>query len=174
MKKIVIVCGLIGGLILGIVLLVSVGLCYNKDDFSGNMVLGYASMVLAFSLIFVGVKNYRDKYNGGIISFGKAFKIGLFISLITSTIYVVVWLFDYYLFIPDFMDKYAAHVLRECKATGATAAELQEKTAEMAQYKEMYKSPVGVILFTYLEVLPIGLLVSLISALILKKKARVN
>ena len=84
--------------------------------------------------------------------------------------YVVGWLLDYYLFVPDFMDKYTEHVLINAEREGATAAELTAKANEMAEYKEMYKSPIMVILITYSEVLPIGLVVTLISSLILKKK----
>ncbi|RYZ95145.1 MAG: DUF4199 domain-containing protein [Sphingobacteriaceae bacterium] len=140
--------------------------CYGDPDFQGNMVLGFLSMFIAFAFIFVGVKNYRDKYNTGQITFGKAFLIGLYISLIASTMYVVTWLFIYYLYIPDFMDKYAAHVLKEAHTNGATQAEITEKTASMESYKEMYKNPVMVVLLTYMEILPVGLLVSLVSAFI--------
>lgn len=133
------------------------------------MLLGYAAMLLSFSLVFVGIKNYRDKYANGSISFGKAFKIGLYITLVASTVYVIVWLIDYYLFIPDFMDKYTAHLLREFQSEGPTAAELEAKVTELAGYKDMYKSPLMVILWTYIEILPVGLVVSLISALILRK-----
>jgi len=170
MKKNILICGLISGIIVA-TFMVSVSMaCYKNDDFESSMVLGYASMILAFSLVFVGIKNYRDKFNNGIVSFGKAFKIGLYITLIASTIYVVVWLVEYYLFIPDFMDKYTAHVLKEASREGASQAVLDEKSAEMRSYKEMYQSPIMVILLTYTEILPVGLVVSLISALILKRK----
>ncbi len=172
MKKNVLVFGLISGFIISAMMVISIAICYARQNFEGNMVLGYAAMLLAFSLIFIGVRNFRNKYNNGVISFGKAFKIGLYIALIASTMYVLVWLVDYYLFIPDFMDKYTAHVLRQAQSEGASAQEMQQKTAEMAKYKEMYKSPLGVILFTYLEILPIGLIVALISALILKRKSK--
>jgi len=82
-------------------------------------------------------------------------------------------LFDYYLFIPDFIDRYTLHVLKNAKADGASAAEISKKAAEMANFKEMYKNPLFVVLITYAEVFPIGLLISLISALILKRKPRV-
>ena len=169
MKKNVLVFGSMAGLILLIVLVTSTMLCYNSNDFSGNMWLGYSSMLVAFSFIFVGIKNVRDKYNGGFITFGKAFKVGLYIALIASSMYVVTWLVEYYVFIPDFMDKYIAHVLREATNDGATAAELKIKKDEMAMYINMYKNALGVIVLTYLEVLPIGLIISLIAALILKR-----
>jgi len=170
MKKIIIVSGIISGLIVSTFMVCSIAYCYASQQFEGNMWVGYASMLLAFSLIFIGVKNFRDKYSNGMVSFGKAFKIGLYITLISSTIYVLVWLIDYYVFIPDFMDKYTNHILQEAKANGDNQAEFSSKVTEMSKYKEMYKNPLIVILFTYLEVIPIGAFVSLISALILKKK----
>lgn len=144
---------------------------YRNENFEGNAIIGYAAMILIFSLIFVGIKNFRDRYNNGVITFGKAFKMGLYIALIASTMYVITWLFDFYFFIPDFMDKYNAFVIRHFKESGASAAEVAKKTAEMAQFKEMYKNPLFMILITYSEVLPAGLLVTLISALILKRKS---
>jgi len=170
MKRNIIVCGLIAGLILTAMMIGSTAYCYKNENFEGNMVFGYTVMILAFSLIFVGIKNFRDKYNQGLISFGKAFKIGAYITLVASTMYVIVWLFEYYLFIPDFMDVYAAHVINQAKSAGSTVAEISAKTEEMATYKEMYKNPLFVIFLTYTEVLPIGLIVSAISALILKKQ----
>lgn len=170
MKKNVLVFGLISGAIVSLMMVFSVLMCYGDPNYKGNMVLGYAGMLVAFSFIFVGVKNYRDKYNNGAINFGKAFKVGLLIALIASTIYVVVWLFDYYLFVPDFMDKYNAHLLKEAREAGADAATLSKKTAEAENFKQLYKNPLFVILITYSEVLPVGIVIALISALILKRK----
>lgn len=172
MKKNVLVFGLISGLILTALMITSTVMCYRKENFEGNMVLGYAAMLLAFAFIFVGVKNYRDKFNNGLISFGKAFKIGLYISLIASSMYVLVWLVEYYVFIPDFMDKYIPHVMKAAREGGATAAELEKKATQMAEFKEMYRNPVFVVLISYLEVLPIGIAVSLICAWILKRKPK--
>ena len=102
MKKIVVVNGLIAGLIVAAMFLITMGLYHKNGNFEGGMLVGYASMLLAFSLIFVAILRYRDKYNNGAVSFGKAFRIGLYITLIASTIYVATWLVDYYVFIPDF------------------------------------------------------------------------
>ncbi|HKZ36681.1 MAG TPA: DUF4199 domain-containing protein, partial [Chryseolinea sp.] len=106
MKKNVWVFGIITGLIISSFMLYAAMECYTNPDMETNDVVGYAGMIAVFSLIFVGVKNYRDKYNGGVITFGKAFKTGLYITLIASSMYVLVWLIDYYVFIPDFLDKY--------------------------------------------------------------------
>ena len=170
MRRIILICGLIAGLIVSSTMVYSMILCYRSNKFEGNMLLGYASMLIAFSMIFVGIRSYRNKYNQGVISFGKAFRIGLFIALVASSIYVIVWLIDYYLFIPDFMDRYTTHILNQAKSSGATEAEMVTKTKEMAMYTDMYKNPLFVILLTYAEILPVGLIVSLISALILKRK----
>jgi Protein of unknown function (DUF4199) len=170
MKKIIITHGLISGLLVSIFLVCSMAYCYSANNFNGNMLVGYASMILSFSLVFVGVKSFRDKENDGVISFGQAFKIGFLIALIASTMYVIAWMIDYYLFIPDFMDKFCSQAIATSKASGASKAEINAQTAEMDTYKEMYKNPFGVIFLTYMEILPVGLVVSLISALILKKK----
>lgn len=172
MKKTILVFGLIAGLIVTAMMLYSAAMIANHQDFKGNEVLGYTTMLIAFSFIFVGIKNFRDKHNQGVISFGKAFRIGLYITLIASTMYVVVWLVDYYVFIPDFAEKYAICALDKAKSKGATPAELKEQAAELAKFTEMYKNPLFVILVTYTEILPIGLIVSLISALLLKRRSR--
>lgn len=172
MKKNVLVFGLIAGVIISAFMAVSVPSCAENDNYEGHMLLGYAAMLVAFSFVFVGIKNFRDKYNGGLITFGKAFKVGLFISLIASTLYVITWMIMFHFFIPDFMDKFADHMLKQAQSSGASASEIAEKTAEMAKYKEMYKSPLMIVLLTYMEILPVGLLVTLISAFILKRKTR--
>lgn len=172
MKKTILINGLIAGFVVTAMMVASSLLCYNDPNFEGSMVLGYLGMLLAFSFIFVGIKSYRDKHNSGLITFGKAFKIGLLITLIASTVYVAVWLVEYYLFIPDFMEKYSAHVLKKAAESGATVAEIQAQTNEMEMYKEWYKNPIMVIVMTYAEILPIGLVVALISALILKRNQK--
>ena len=171
MKKVVLVYGIIAGLIVTGMMAFSTGYYCAKGDFEGGMIYGYSAMIIAFSMIFVGVKTFRNKYNGGAINFGKAFKTGLFISLIASTIYVIGWLINYYCFMPDFMDKYAAVMIAKAKASGISADELAKKTADMTQMKEWYKNPLFVVLMTYVEILPVALVVTLISALILKRKA---
>jgi hypothetical protein len=170
MKKIVWVNGLIAGAIVTAMMLFSTYYHCVKGDFDNAEVYGYTSMILAFSFIFVGIKTYRDKYNNGTVSFGKAFLIGLFISLIASTCYVAAWQVDYHFFFPDFMDIYSARTIEKLKASGAGAAEIASKTKEMMEFKEMYKNPVFNVLITYVEILPLGILITLICSFILKRK----
>ena len=169
MKKNVLIFGLLSGLIITAMMVYST-ISISNNDFKGDMILGYATMLVAFSFIFVGIKNFRDKFNGGAVTFGKAFRIGLYITLIASTMYVGVWLVEYYLFVPDFIEQYTACALRDAKAGGATPAELTKQAADLADYAALYKSPFFVVLLTYMEVFPIGLVITLISALILKRK----
>ena len=177
MKKNIIIYGLIAGLIVSILMLSSVNYlshCSGNVDYNTSMLIGYASMLLAFSLVFVGIRNYRDKYNNGIVSFGKAFKLGIMIVLIASTIYVIAWLIDSIFFIPDFMEKFAAHMLDELKASGVGQSEIDAQAKEMAQFVVMYKNPFFNALMTYVEILPVGLIVTLISSFILKRKTKIN
>src|SRR5690606_2909125 len=115
------------------------------------------------SLIFIGIRNYRNNHSGGVVSFKKAFKVGVMITLVAATLYVVVSLIYMYQFAPDYMDRYADYVLRH-----SSPMELEAKTESMESLKAMYKNPLFAILFTYMELLPLGLIVALISALILK------
>ncbi|VXC18173.1 conserved membrane hypothetical protein [Flavobacterium sp. 9AF] len=168
MKKNSIIFGLIAGIVVSIPMLIITSNC--TFDFEKGMLIGYSSMLIAFSLVFVGIKNYRDKFNQGTINFGKAFKIGSIIVLIASTIYVVSWLINYFYFIPDFAEKYSEHMINNLKQEGASAIEIEAKTKEMIEFSKMYKNPLINALITYTEILPVGLLVTLVSAIILKRK----
>jgi hypothetical protein len=169
MKNIITKFGIYAGLIVGVwvVLLAAIGDSLNMDY---GMLYGYTAMLLSFSMIYVAVKTYRDTYNGGYVSFGRAFRIGLGITLIASTFYVVVWLIEYHFFVPDFYDVYAARAAEKMQAEGATEAEIQAAGSQIASFRELAENPLIHALITYTEILPVGLLVSLIAALILKKK----
>lgn len=174
MKKNILIYGLIAGTLVSVFMIFTVNNmshCEGSIDFDSSLLIGYASMLLSFSLVFVGVRNYRDKYNGGVISFGKAFRVAMGMVLVASTVYAFAWLVDYTFFVPDFMEKYAAHTLDELKSAGAGAAEIEAKTKEMADLAVLYKNPLVTLVFTYLEILPVGLIVALISSFILKRKS---
>lgn len=177
MKKTIFIYGLISGAVVSAVMLIGMNYyshCEGSVDYTTSMLVGYASMIIAFSMVFIGIRNYRDKYNSGVISFGKAFKIGLFIVLIASTLYVVAWLIDYNYFIPDFAEKYAKHMIEELKTSGAPQAEIDAKAIEMTEFTMMYKNPFYNALITYAEILPVGLIVTLISSFILKRKTKIS
>lgn len=169
MKRIIWVYGIIAGLIVGGWLMIATAFI-DHTKIENGMLYGYASMVLAFSMIFVAVKNYRDKHLDGYISFGKAFRIGLLITLIASTIYMLTWEVSFKYFVPGYMDEYTATTIDKLKQAGSSEAEIAAKTAEMKSFNEMYQKFFVRILFSYAEIVPVGLLISLICALILKKR----
>src|SRR5579863_8195365 len=161
MKKRTLLFGLGAGLIVTVVTLIGMAKLYDTDSEGGigSMLLGYTTMLVAFSLIFVSIKTYRDR-NGGIISFGKAFRIGLSISLIASTMYVLGWMVEYYIFLPDFCDKCEINQVAKLKASGASLTLIHAEAQEYEQLKQMAHNPLVHALMTYLEILPVGLLVS--------------
>lgn len=169
MKKNVWIFGLIAGAI-NAMWLVGFALSGTEIDFDNGELMGYTAMIISFAFIFVGIKNYRDKYQNGAVTFAQAFKVGLYISLIASTIYVLTWLIEFYYFIPDFGEKYAAHMIDKMKSSGAPQAEIDEQVIKMKSFSEMYKNPFINAGLTYMEILPLGLLISLISSFLLKKK----
>ena len=169
MKKIVWVCGLIAGFITAFWAVINVNVLGESASMSLRMFIGYASMVVAFSLIYVGVKNYRDNQNGGVISFGKAMRISLLITLVASTVYVVVWLVDFYAFLPDFGKQYVDATRAQMIAKGASAADIQKAVAETQKAMQQYRNPVFNIMMTYAEIVPVGIVISLIASLLLKR-----
>ena len=172
MKRIVIIYGLIAGAVVSAFMSTTMLIAASDEKVhtgASSMVVGYLGMLISFALIFVAIKSYRDKQNNGVISFGKAFGIGLLISLIASTLYVITWAIVYQNFLPDYMDKYCAAMIEQAKASLSGSA-LQAEIDEINKAKEMYATPLGFTLFTYAEILPVGILVSLIAALVLKRK----
>ena len=137
------------------------------------MVIGYTTMVLAFLLVFFGIRSYRENVGDGRISFGRALGVGLLIMPIASICYVVTWEIVYFNFLPDFGEKYAAYVIEERARLGASRlSRSQKEIEEMKQIDgcstRQYLS--STLAFTFLEPLPVGLVMTLISALILRKR----
>lgn len=169
MKNRTLIFGLISGLFVTIIMDIGMANIYDTDK-AGSMVFGYTIMLVAFSLIFVCVKTWRDR-NGGVISFGKAFSIGLGITAIASTIYMLGWMIEYYVFFPDFYDKCEIHAVAKLTAAGASPASIHAAAQKYEDIKKMIHNPVAHAAMTYVEILPVGLLVSLMAALILKRKS---
>ncbi len=164
MNNIILKNGLFGGSIVSALLVIMTMYMKANPEKEVSMMIGFAGMLLSFFFVIKGIKQQREA-NNGIISFGKAFLTGLLITLIISTIYVLVWLVILYNFFPNFMEHYANMAIEK-----ASPNEVAKVTEEMNSYKEMYKNPIMVILLTYMEILPLGIVFSLVSALILKRK----
>lgn len=169
MKKIVWTFGLIAGAILSGMMLATAPFM-DRIGFDTGAIIGYTSMIAAFLLIFFGIRSYRDNVAGGRISFGRALTVGVLITAVASACYVVTWEFIYYRIAPDFGDQYAAHTLEKARASGASQQELAEKTAQIEKYRELYRNPFFNAAITLLEVFPVGLIVSVVSAGILRRR----
>ena len=172
MKRIVLRYGLISGAMLSAVMLISLRF---KDaiGFDWGMIVGYASMVLAFLLVYFGVRSYRDEVAGGAVRFGRALAVGSLIALVASCCYVVTWEVIYYTVAPDYMAKYQEHELGKAQASGATTQEIAKKRAEMAKFAELYKNPLVNAAMTFVEPLPVAILAALVSAGLLSRRRKV-
>ncbi len=171
MRKIVLTFGLIAGVILSAMMLITLPF-QDQIGFDKGAIIGYTTMVLAFLMVFFGVQSYRDNVAGGSVTFGRAFKLGLMITAVASVCYVATWEVIYYQLAPDFLDKYAAYSVGKAKQSGATDAQIAAEAKKMAEYKEMYRNPLVNIAMTFLEPLPVGLVITLVTAGVLSRKRR--
>jgi hypothetical protein len=171
MKKTILTFGLISGAVISGLMTIAM-VFSNNLGYDHSLVVGYTSMVLSFLLVFFGVRAYRDNEGLGYITFGRAFGLGMCIMLISCVCYVATWMILYYFFMPDFFDKYGAYVIEKARASGASAAALQAKAVEMQKAKAMYANPFVNAAMTFIEPFPVGLLITLISAVILRKRPK--
>jgi hypothetical protein len=169
MKKIVLTFGLISGAIVAIMMAITLPLI-KSGKLEHSAVLGYTSMILAFLLVFFGIRSYRENVGGGAITFGKGFQVGILITLISCVVYVISWEIIYFNFMPDFVDHYAAQTIANARAHGATEAAILATTKEMARFKVLYANPLINVGMTFMEIFPVGLIVTLISAAILRRR----
>lgn len=171
MKKTVWTFGLISGAILSAMMLLTIPFM-DRIGFDRGMIVGYTTMVLAFLLVFFGVRSYRDNVAGGEVGFGRALAVGSLIVLVASLCYVATWEVIYFNFAPDFMERMQAHVVEKARAGGESPAAIQARIAEMERFAEMYRNPAINAAITLLEPLPVGLVFALVSAGILSRKRR--
>lgn len=171
MKKTILTFGLISGVVSSVLMAATIPFAH-RIGFDKALIVGYTNIVLSFLLVYFGIRSYRNNVGHGQISFGKAFAVGISITLISCLFYVVTWEIIYFNFMPDFMDSYAANAVEKLKAAGASAAAIEAKVQEMQKAKEMYANPFLNAAMTFIEPFPVGLLITLISAAVLRKKAR--
>lgn len=170
MKRIVLTFGLIAGAILSAMMAITMPF-HDQIGPNNGMVIGYTTMVLAFLLVFFGIRSYRDTVGAGKISFSRALGVGLLIMLIASACYVVTWEIIYFNFLPDFGEKYAAHAVESLRNSGKPPAQIQQEIDQMTKMMTLYKNNIFFNLaITFSEPLPVGLIMTVISALILRKR----
>jgi hypothetical protein len=173
MKKTVLTFGLIAGVVISVLMDGSV-LLAGKIGSGHSLLLGYANMVASFLLIYFGIRSYRDNTLAGQISFGRAFACGILITLITTICYVATWEVIYFNFIPHFMDSYWAAQIHKVQARGLDPATTAARVADIQRSQQLYQNPFVNMAYTFMEPLPVGLIITGISAAILRRKAPVE
>ena len=169
MKKIVLTFGFLSGAVSSIMMLATVPLM-DRIGFDHGVVIGYTAMVVSFLFVFFGVRAYREQSGGGPFTFGKGFTVGLLITLISCVCYVITWEIIYFKLWPGFADKFTAHAIEKARASGATPEAIENTARQMKMFKELYDKPLINAAFTFVEPLPVGLLVTAISAAVLRRK----
>lgn len=173
MKKTVLTFGLISGAVAA-VLMNSLVFFADRIGFDKAVIVGYTTIVVSLLLVPFGIWSYRENVGGGHITFGRAFAVGILITLISCICYVLAWEIVYYNFLPDFADKYAAYMVEKAKASGATQQVIDATLQEMKNMKSMLDNPLTNAALTFIEPFPVGSIITLISSAILRKRPRGN
>lgn len=166
MTRSILTYGLISGLASIAGIIVSMKLIPGHGD--ASMVVGYLIMLVALSAILVAVKQHRDNALGGVIGFLPALGMGLAIAAVATVAYVLVW--EAYLAITgyDFVADLTRQTLAEKHAAGASPAEIAKVTAELDEMHRTYSNPVIRMGMTSMELFPVGLLVALVTAALVR------
>ncbi len=170
MSRQVLTYGTLSGVIIIGTTLLRLALGSGESSMAAAEWVGYLVMIVALSMIFVGIKRYRDQELGGVIRFGTAFKVGLGISLVASIIYVVGWEANLALTDHAFIDDYTQSVIAQKEAAGLTGDELAAEVARLEDMKVSYGKVQYRLPMTFMEIFPVGLLITLLSAALLRNR----
>ena len=160
--------GVIAGVVVGGFMLITFAVFSGMPPLKYGMLIGYTTMLIALSAVFVGIKRHRDVERGGVIGFWPAFGVGLGISFIASLFYVVAWELVQAMSDMDFATSYSNAILAKEKAAGASAEALAKMAAEFETFKVQYADPMFRLPMTFMEIFPVGVVVSLVSAGLLR------
>ena len=173
MRKTVLTFGLISGVITSVLMLATLPF-FPRIGFDNALYVGYTNIVLSFLLVFFGIRSYRDNVNAGTISFTKAFTVGILITVISCLFYVVTWEIINYKLMPEFGEMCANHMIEQARNSGGSPAEVAAEVERTRAFLEVYNKNVftnAAITFV-VEPLPVGLVVTLFSALVLRRKSK--
>ncbi len=172
MKKIVFVNGIIAALLISGISSLMLWSAGPESSHSQSEWLGYLIMIVGLSVIFIAVKQHRDHHLGGVIGFKTAFMVGLWVTLIASACYVISWELYYQNAGQDFMAAYQESHLAKMRDDGATAAAIESFQQEMADFAALYAKFYFRAFITLIEILPVGLIISLLSASLLRTQSK--
>jgi hypothetical protein len=170
LKKTILTFGLISGVLSSAMMLGTFRFLGDLNHGQKALVIGYTTIVLSFLLVFFGIRSYRDNLAGGAITFGRGFGIGIGITLISCLFYVVTWEIVYFNFLHGFMDSYFAQQIQKVQSAPGAPEAIQAKVAAIRHSQQLYENPWVNALYTFIEPFPVGLLITLISAVVLRKK----
>jgi hypothetical protein len=169
MSKVVLTFGLLSGAVAAVMMFITLPFA-ERIGFDRSIFVGYTIIVISMLFVYFGVRSYRDNVLGGQMSFGKAFLAGLLITLTSSVCYVAAWLVMYYGFMPDFGSQYAAHLVEQARSAGGNQADIDAAIKQGQEAVQMLENPLTNAAVSFTEPLPVGLIVTLISAAVLKKR----
>jgi len=172
MKRIVLTFGSIAGAIF-VVMMFTTMQFMDRIGFDKGHLIGYTTMVVAFLFVFFGIRSYRENIGNGYISFWRAFQVGILITVIACVCYVISWEIVYFNFVPDFVERYSQYLAEKSRAAGASPEQIAAQVADMQRFQAIYQNPIYNFLLTFfVEPFPVGLILTVISALILRKRPR--
>jgi hypothetical protein len=166
MIRIILIYGVIAGLIVAVPMIW--GMLTLTEETAPGALVGYLVMLIALTAVFLGIKQHRDKALGGVIKFVPALTVGLGISVVASVFWVVGWEISLALSGFDFPAAYSKSLLEAERARGASEADLQQVIADAEAFATMYANPLFRVPITFAEIFPIGALISLLSAALLR------
>ncbi|HET9706209.1 MAG TPA: DUF4199 domain-containing protein [Vicinamibacterales bacterium] len=168
MTKIVLTFGLLSGAVAGVMMFLTLPFA-ERIGFDRAVYVGYTTIVISMLFVYFGVRSYRDNVLGGRMNFGKAFTAGMLITIISSACYVAAWLVMYYGFMPDFANQYADYLVEQARTPGASQADIDAAIKQGEQARQWLANPLINAAVSFTEPLPVGVIVTLISAAVLKK-----
>lgn len=169
MKRTVLIFGIISGLVSAATMLATIPFMHKIGE-EKALVIGYTNIVLAGLLVFFGIRSYRENFSGGKLTFARGFAVGILITLLSNCFYVATWEFINYKFMPNFAQEYATQMIEHAKASGASPQKVADITRQAEEFERNYHNPVYNIGMTFLEVFPVFLGITLLSAAILRRK----
>jgi hypothetical protein len=169
MKKSVLTFGLLSGAVSALIMF-SILPFVDRIGFDKGAIVGYTTIVLSCLMVFPGIRSYRENVGGGKITFGRAFAVGILITLISCVCYVIVWEIVYFNFIPDFTEKYSVYMVEKLRASGASQQVIDATILKIKDMKRLFDNPLTNAAISFTEPFPIGLVFTLISSAILRKK----
>ena len=171
MKKTVLTFGLISGAISAGILLATIHYI-GSMDFRKEGILGYTSIVLSALVVFFGIRSYREDAGAGQLTFGRGVAVGLLITLVSCACYMVAFQVVYFKTAPGIGEKYAACMVERVRASGASQQKVDEMAKQARSFKQLYDSPATNAALTFAEMFPVGLVATVISSGILRKRKK--